>query len=102
MTFNADGTILGTGFYNGDVRLWQYPAIFENANKPAYWTAKAKGATFGVYFSPDNRSLATLGPTASNFTLALPGAQIQLSSPRRTYSAAGGRQPLQMRGLQQG
>ncbi len=88
LAFNADASILGAGFYNGDVKLWQYPAFVDDASKPAYWTAQGvKGATYGVAFSPDNRTLMALGADSVKlYNLPLPGSQILLSSPRRTIS----------------
>ena len=48
---------------DGSVRLWQFPAFVNNATQPDYWAQQDPGgSTTAIAFSPDNRTLARLGP----------------------------------------
>ncbi len=87
---NFDGSILAVGVGDGLVQLWQYPALVDNLNQPAYWSQQdPAGATDALAFSPDNRTLARVGTDGIKlYNLVLPGSAFQAGSPRQTIAAS--------------
>jgi WD40 repeat protein len=89
VTLTGDGNILAAGVEDGQVRLWQYPAMVENPKLPAYWMKQHEtGAVYAVAFSPDGKTLVCSGPDSVKlYNTVLPGAAFQLSNPRLTLPA---------------
>ncbi len=87
---NFDGSIVAVGVGDGVVQLWQYPALVDNPSQPAYWSQQdPTGATDGLAFSPDNRTLARVGADGVKlYNLALAGSTFQVGSPRQTIPSS--------------
>ncbi len=86
LAFTTDGHSLAVSDETGQVRLWQYPGMIENAKQPAYWLKQHDtGAIYAVTFSPDGKTLVCSGPDSVKlYATVLPGAAFQITNPRLT------------------
>jgi WD40 repeat protein len=88
IALNGAGAILAVGDETGQVRLWQYPQMLDNANLPPYWSLQDQtGTAYAVLFSPDSQTLVRCGQNdVKLFNVAQPGAAFQIGAPRRTLT----------------
>lgn len=89
LAFNKQGNVLAAAVGDGQMSVWEYPAMAENPNKPAYWTKQdLTGASYDVAFSPDNRTLARCGPEGIKlYNTPLPNSPLIVSSHYSTIHA---------------
>src|SRR5204863_386587 len=85
VAFSPDGGKLAVGVGDGQVRLWEFPKMVENANQPEYWAQQDEnGASFFVSFSPDGKTLARCGPDGLKlYPVQEPGSPVLINSPKR-------------------
>ena len=86
LNLNAENTVLAAGVGDGFMHLWDLPKLIENPKTPPYWSQQnLNGASYQVVISPDNKTLARVGPDSLQlFNMILPGMPFQIANPRLT------------------
>jgi WD40 repeat protein len=93
VAFSPDGSALAMGFggTDGQVFLWQFPKMVENANQPEFWSQQDfAGASYHLAFSPDGKTLARSGPDSVKlYSVPSPGSVGAGGQLRRALVPAG-------------
>lgn len=89
LALTGDGAVLAAGDEDGQVRLWQYPAMVDNPKQPPYWLKQHEGgAIYAVTFSPDGKTLVCSAADGVRlYNTPQPGATFQVGTPRLTLPA---------------